>query len=207
MFRFDPVVMFGRALGMIAEQAEPSDPLARDLLRWVGRIEQEAVERWRHVLMSGIRCVVPDRKNGALLPCGDGAIAACAACYEPTCLRHAMVASNGDVVCLRCVNECVGVVRERVKAGGARPEQQNHARANHPGAGEDPVALRKAHLKTLGLKDPADWEEIEAEYKALLKKWHPDRAAPGKREAAEAKFKKVRVAYDWLQANKDRKVA
>lgn len=207
MFRIDPVVLFGKALGMIAQQAEPDDPLMRELLHWAGKLEAAAGERWRGVVASGIRCTVPDLKMGIVMPCDESAIAACAACRQPTCLRHSMVAINADIVCLRCVNEVVSVVRERLRQGSGQAGHGSNGAQRQPDPGEEFERLRKAHLRTLGLKDPTDWSEIETSYKDLLVKNHPDRAPPAKRKQAEEKFKKVRVAYDWLAANKSRKVA
>ena len=50
----------------------------------------------------------------------------------------------------------------------------------------------------LGIKKSATQNEIDARYKDLLKKYHPDRH-PADRAEAERKFKEVRVAYDFLK--------
>jgi DnaJ-domain-containing protein 1 len=190
-------------VGQFARQAQPTDPLVRALLQWGGELENAAMQRWRGVMMSGIRCVLPERRGGLILPCDEPAIAACAACQQPTCLHHAMVAGNADVVCLKCINEAVNIMRQRPRVEVPRPQAQPNAKSAEEVWDRD----RKAHLRTLGLKDPADWAEIEAAYKELLVKHHPDRAIPSRRKQAEDRFKRVRVAYDWLTANKDKKVA
>jgi len=53
----------------------------------------------------------------------------------------------------------------------------------------------------LGLSPGASWEDVEAAYKKLLRKNHPDRFRTKEaKDKAETRFKAVRVAYDALKA-------
>jgi len=59
--------------------------------------------------------------------------------------------------------------------------------------------LRKEHLKVLGVKDGATWDEINDAFRALSKKHHPDRVPAAKRAAAEKKFKILSESFTWLK--------
>ena len=48
------------------------------------------------------------------------------------------------------------------------------------------------HYKTLGVSAAASSEEVKSAYKALAKKWHPDKNQSNK-EKAEENFKKVSI--------------
>jgi DnaJ-domain-containing protein 1 len=105
-----------------------------------------------------------------------------------------MTSWNGDVVCLACANEAVGMLKSREQRYGYEPPPR---RPRH-GAPADEDEERM-YLRELGLKPPTDWEEIESTYKTLLRKWHPDKAADeSERKSHEQKFKKIRTAFDWL---------
>lgn len=172
-----------------------ADPIASYVLEWAKRIGGPAVLRWGPVLATGMRCGL--HTNGR--PCPHPAVAPCEICRRPVCLlEHAMVAPNADVVCVHCVNEFAEIVRKR--DGGARP-------GTPPQQVNDDAATRKRHLAALGLKDPATWEEIHDAFRALAKKHHPDRATPSKRAAAEAKFKTISAAYNWLDARRAKEAA
>jgi DnaJ-domain-containing protein 1 len=105
-----------------------------------------------------------------------------------------MVAHNADVVCVKCVNEFVVIARAR--QGGQEPGP-----AAQP---EDTQALRKKHLKTLGLTPDSSWTEVQSTYRDLVKKNHPDKHPDGqKREDATAKMSKINEAYSWLLARRE----
>ena len=54
------------------------------------------------------------------------------------------------------------------------------------------------YYEILGVERDANEESLKKAYRKLALKWHPDRHAEGKREQAEAKFKKVGEAYEVL---------
>jgi hypothetical protein len=158
------------------------------------------IQRWLPYTLAGVRCTVPPH-SGPSIPCGATAIQQCAICAKPTCLRHAMVHTNGDVVCVQCVNAYLRQVRgagaHRVEPG-PRPEPRQYA----PPV-EDEERTRKKHLKALGLTDPTDWAEIQDAFKRLAFKHHPDRharAPHAKQQAAQRKFVELNAAYQWLSA-------
>lgn len=61
----------------------------------------------------------------------------------------------------------------------------------------------RSSLDTLGLREGATFADAKAAYRALVKKWHPDRFAnaPRERERAEERMKRINEAYGWLSAN------
>jgi len=173
------------------------------------------VQRWLPYTLVGMRCVVPERGHGH--PCGATAIQQCAICMLPTCLRHAMVHMNGDVVCVRCVNSYAQIVRggaaHRVEAP-PRPEprsRDHHASNGHvEHAGPTEEQLRRKHLKVLGLTDPAEWDEIQEAFRRLAFKHHPDRHArspSAKQQSAQRKFVEINAAHQWLSAHRERSAA
>jgi DnaJ-domain-containing protein 1 len=74
--------------------------------------------------------------------------------------------------------------------GGARPR---------PKAGAD--AQVAEWYRTLNLAPGADFAEVKASYRALMRKYHPDMHAgnPGKQKAANELSMKVTAAYNGLQ--------
>jgi DnaJ-class molecular chaperone len=50
----------------------------------------------------------------------------------------------------------------------------------------------------LNLAETADDEDIKAAYKRLAKRYHPDRAPEGERDAASRKLRELNLAYEWL---------
>ncbi len=61
----------------------------------------------------------------------------------------------------------------------------------------------RSSLDTLGLREGATFADAKAAYRALAKKWHPDRFAnvPREREQAEERMKRINEAYGWLSEN------
>ena len=58
---------------------------------------------------------------------------------------------------------------------------------------------RAAALKALGLPASASDEEIKLAYKAMVKKWHPDKHATADKATAQARFLEVQAAWDALK--------
>jgi len=184
-------------VGQASQRVQTRDPFFDSLLPWLGRMQQSVVERWRAFYQHAAPCAVPVVGFQGAEQCPEIAVGMCAACSEPACCHHAMAASNGDVLCLRCANEAVNLLRSNQRQRGYEPPPRRPRGADGAPPPSDDVEERK-YLRELGLKPPTDWAEIQAAYKALLIKWHPDRAPADKRAKHEEKFKKVRAAYDWL---------
>jgi len=177
------------------------------LLPWANRMGVNALARWSPIVASSIRCGLP-HKMGSPHLCANQAISGCGCCKSPVCLDHAMVAANADVICLRCVNETLKIIQERIAKDPSR--QPPKSRPMHEDeASADREEDRRRHLATLGLDadDEPGLEEIKLAYKSLVKKHHPDRVPESERKAATKRFLKIQAAYDFLVADGDRKVA
>lgn len=187
-------LLVGEALGRLsrlvgrAAHTVRADPFVAAFEEWIEKLDQAAGRRWQAAFVRYTPCMVPVNRAGGRQPCAAPAVAPCACCSEPTCIVHAMVAQNADVICLKCVNVYVRLARQ------ARKEALDpHAK------------IRRAHLATLGLKPGAPWHDVEAAYKRLMVRWHPDKNA--NKDKAHAKFVAIRAAFDWLRADTERKVA
>jgi hypothetical protein len=194
--------------GGVAAQAPGEPGVADELWHSLRQAAGHWVQRWLPYLVAGVRCSVLTPHG----PCGGGAIQQCAICQHPTCLQHAMFHTNGDVVCVRCVNE-YAALRARQHTGaqgsvGVPPPRQPPPSAQHDD--EHDELTRRRYLKTLDLPAGASWDEIQQQFKRLALRYHPDRhqqAAPAKRDRMAAKFKSVTTAYNWLRAQNDRRAA
>jgi DnaJ-domain-containing protein 1 len=59
---------------------------------------------------------------------------------------------------------------------------------------------RDEALKRLGLTAASSPQEIKATYKALVRKWHPDKHTDADKAAAERRFREVQEAWEALKA-------
>lgn len=190
--------VFGRAMGEVA-QAQ-SNPLMRSVLIWVSTVQTHVVERWQPIVASGIRCALrPKMADGRFAPCPEPAIGACGFCSAPTCLAHAMIDSQANILCYKCLAEAA-------KRMGA-PPRQGAGESAAPGEAAEERAKRRKYLHVLGLTDPVSDEEIAQEFRVLMKKHHPDRAPEHRKEAARKKAAGISEAYHWLIDERRRKVA
>lgn len=172
------------------------------LLPWANKVGLNALARWSPIVATRIRCGIPVRM-GSPQPCSNQAVFACGCCKAPICLDHAMVASNADVICLRCVNEAVKIIQEK------------HANDPPPRARQRPMddtdreEQRRKHLKTLGFDedDEPEFDEIKAAYRKLVAKEHPDRVPEEKRKAQTRKFLKIQAAWEFFSDDAKRDVA
>lgn len=181
---------------------------------WVGELTRSASQVWVPHLLLGIPCEVLFRD----LPCPLPAIAACSVCRKPTCLNHAFAASSAQAICFPCVKRAIAEhapIPPRVEwpphtrghqthPGAPPPEDAATGAAGHspPPSSAPPDPLLRAQLsqarKILKVKRNTSWADVEASYKALLRKHHPDRN-PQDRDRAEEQYKVVRGAYDLLK--------
>lgn len=185
--------------GLAAHGVQTGDPLATSVLRWCARIQEHVFGRWRHIASLKMPCAV--RAKGAP-PCPHPAIAGCMLCGSFTCLEHASIAAGGEVCCLGCLSMYQEVVRARVGAPKGAPD---------PGRTAEALAeARKRHTAALGVPFDASWTEINSAFKKASRKLHPDvtrgLSAP-KRAAAEAKYKMLTQAHQWLSENTPREKA
>ena len=61
------------------------------------------------------------------------------------------------------------------------------------------------YYEVLGVKRDASEDEVKKAYRKLALKWHPDRHKDGKKDKAEAKFKRISEAYEVLSDPEKRK--
>ncbi len=180
--------ILSQALGWAAPSIKTNDPVLTSSLQWLAMMQQHVLGRWRTVATSGIRCGIQvQMRSGEVFACTHPAVSACAACERPACLGHGAVDIEGNVVCLACM------------AGFVAKAKAERAKAPPPAAPVDETEERKRHLRALGLKEPADWDEVHTAFRKLAAKWHPDKhQEPGKKAAADKKFREINAAYQWL---------
>jgi WD40 repeat protein len=63
------------------------------------------------------------------------------------------------------------------------------------------MSTSRQYYEVLGLQFSASPDDIKRAYRSLAKQWHPDRFPhdPRQRERAEARFKEISIAYDYLK--------
>lgn len=168
-------LLIGKAFGQAVRAFHTADPLLNELQAWFAVLVEHAPGRWRAVIQSRIQC--------GMAGCPRPAVGACVVCRMPTCLGHGMVSADAACVCVRCVHEAAAI--------GKHWAPQS--------AGMDPEVIRKAHIKTLGLKDGAGVDDIKAAFRRLAVKHHPDRqSTDAKRKTATERMAKITQAYHWL---------
>lgn len=180
---------------------------------WVADLTRSASQLWLPFLLTGIPCEVEQRHPtlGVRVSCTNPSIAACLVCRKPVCLNHSFAARSGQAVCFPCVKQDVdehqpGAPPHRHPPHPGTPPPPSGAENRYepppppPRPPPDPTlpARLAAARKVLKVKRAASWAEVEAAYKDLLVKHHPDRN-PETRERSTVLFKEVRVAYDLLK--------
>lgn len=140
-----------------------------------------SVQRWVAALVGNANRFYAVMKSGIRCDCGEPAIAACVACHRTTCLGHAYVSSSARVLCDACAEGKAPHV-------AAQPKQADESK------------LRRAHLKTLGLSDPFTEAQLNAAFRKMAAKHHPDRQRDeAKKAVAQKHFVTVQQAYEWLK--------
>lgn len=184
-----------RAIPQAAQFAAYVDPGAQVLLKqalmpWFQEICVKAPRNWYHPSVQRV-C---DRKlrDGT---CAAKAVGMCSICHRDVCMSHAWVGLDATIVCKTCLDEAR---KHIVPIENQAPSWEEAAR-QAPKV-ERPASLSE-HYKTLGVDEDVTDDELETSYKALLKRWHPDRVKTSDKKAQyERKFKQVRAAYDAIRA-------
>jgi hypothetical protein len=193
--------LFGDAVGKIGQHQ--THPLMRSGLMWAGQVVNNLVARYGSISMSGVRCGLrPRGADGQYAQCPDPAIGVCGFCQTVTCLNHAFVDRNANIICPMCIARAQ-------KALNIDPNQQHSAPPpppphEHAGpAAEDVQEVRRkrlAALKALGLKDPLEEGELEQAFRSLMKASHPDRSSDEKdRQRREKKCAGYTAAYHYVK--------
>jgi len=204
----DPNRIVSFFVGELSQRVRTGDPLLDSLAQWAGRVQEQAMNKWRPTILSGEMCDMSANRA----PCQFSAAARCVACGAQVCLGHCFVASSADVVCYRCVGGAVAAGRAEMPGRAPRPQAPPHpGPAPRPQQAPAPPGdneQRRIHLRTIGVrKKSASWSEIEKAYRTRLIEFHPDRAEEQDKAAYETKFKQVRAAYDWLTAHRNTEAA
>lgn len=139
--------------------------------------------------------------------CEHMGVVECRACDELVCLEHGYLSRDFLSVCVTCVGAFVRAAREGERTQGKKKKKKKRkqrARQWQPeeeDAEEEELDERHEALEVLGLKDTADLGEIQARFRELSLRHHPDRFPDAKEKAAaEAKFKRLSAAYSTLVA-------
>ena len=157
--------------------------LMHQLSTWFRGVSTSALGKW--ALIPNEQCTAPR--------CRSGAVAPCVACEEPTCLQHAFLGPDASIVCKLCVDATVEMADE---------EFEDDDEDEQPAPAPQPPDERRAALREMGLKQGATWQEVQAKFRKLSLKYHPDRQTkktPAQKERAEEKFKRVTEAYHTLE--------
>lgn len=203
--------IFGAMFGSISERVAPV--IDNSLRPWATNLARDAMKSWSPVLLAGLRCGVPVSPT-TQIRCGAPAVSACICCGQPSCLHHALVAQTAAVVCIKCVTAYMALLRDQggdhaaphapwVESPFERGQPRQPPPPPHaPAAPVDAAALREKHLRTLGLDEDADDDDIRAAFKDMAKTWHPDRASEDQKARFTKKFLKIKAAYEYLCNNK-----
>lgn len=184
----------GQVLGRVAQSVTTGNPVYDELVRGFARYSEHASAQWISVGLAGIRCKTHYRPPNAqhVEECKTPAIAACISCGEPCCINHAYVNVTGEVVCGTCIHT-------KLLGGKAAPHPHpGQQQAAPPPPTEDRVALRKQHMKTLGLRGRITEKVVNSAYRKRAAKWHPDRYPESEKAEAQRRFVELGQAKDWL---------
>ncbi len=180
------------------------DPFFASMMRWFGRLQEAAFVRWRQVAASGIRCSGQAHvARVGLIACPHPAIGACLLCGSPTCIEHSIIASNGNIACIKCMNEVIKAKKGTQASWADEPPPQPQPNQASSSA-EDPATTRLKHLRRLGLKYGTSFEETKEKFRTLSRTMHPDRVKdPSKKAAAEKKYKLITESFHWLESHRE----
>ncbi len=148
------------------------------LTQWGAILSRNAATKW------GTRAAMPSRCQHDQ-PCDLEGLAQCLICGKTHCLAHSFVNHQADAVCFKCA-----------RAAGARTQQPRGAAWGRGNVADE--AEREA-CRVLGVQRGVSAEQIEAAYRALARKHHPDRARDEEsRLDAELKLRELNLAREVL---------
>jgi hypothetical protein len=176
----------GHLAGRFAQGVRPDDPVALMYAKVMRQFSEHALSKWAAVSAAGVRCAVGVRntRTGHQKLCGEAAAGSCVVCHATVCVAHAMVSSrDGSLVC----DGCVLGFRQAYSGASERSEVSADSE------------LQRKHLETLGLEEGATQGAVKHAFKELAKRHHPDGKSGHARELAEARFKVINEAYQWLR--------
>lgn len=199
--------LLGAVIGNLSDRISPV--LDHSIRPWISNLTRDAMKSWTPVLLAGLRCGVPVSPTEGAPRCGGPAVASCICCGKTTCLHHALVAQTAAIVCIGCVTEYMALLRKnggsavqdapwvesRFEGGAPRNPRQPPP---PPSSQEDEEKIRDKHLRTLGLDEDADEDDVKAAYREMVKTWHPDRASDEQKSRYNKKFLKIQAAYEYL---------
>lgn len=190
--------LIGNFVGRVAQGVRPGDPIARHYTRILGQLGTHVLARWSAVSAAGIDCTLIHVQGDVHTRCAMPAAGPCTNCGHMICLEHAMLSPpTGSLLCLGCV--------QRVPRSASRPQSAGPPPPPHGAPATAGVAVqRQQYLAVLGLEPGASHDEVKARFRKLSKKHHPDTlgdVTPEVRRQAEARFKQMAEAFNWLRQN------
>jgi hypothetical protein len=124
--------------------------------------------------------VTTDPKNCHMRRCKEGAVVPCMVCGLPICLGHVFLNFEAEGVCYECIGVSVN-----------KPDTK----------------LAEA-LQVLGLQEDTDLDELNARYRKLAQKHHPDRQRTAvARKRAEVKMREINGAREVVKKHLEREEA
>jgi len=172
----------GSAIGAFSQVAgTQTEELLRSVIApWMFAVLSAAPRRWIPVLSSSRICAV----DGG---CASAAVAACALCGRPVCLRHCSVAMTAEVVCFDC----------HKVAGAHVPRWKPPSEAE---AASDSISTDEAYDE-LGVDPMADDVDVKRAYRQACAEVHPDKVQgdEASKKRAAARFRRVQQAYAKIQ--------
>ena len=163
---------WGRIASSFAQ--ERGGRLVEQLTQWGSILSGNAMRKW------GPRAVMPN--ECAHEDCELDALARCMICGQEHCLAHSFVNHEADGICFVCAFQA-----------GARSEPARQRRSVKQSAAELDA------YRVLGLRPGVSEEQIEAAYRSLARKHHPDRARDARsRKEAELNLREINLARDVL---------
>jgi len=186
---FDKI--FQNLVGQAVQNLNLQDQKLQRYIPWATELLTTGVSKWSTVQESGFKCDtrLRGKTTGDIVTCKLPAIGACVVCNGSCCLDHALVKSDGTVICLACVEGA----KIHFKKSGGRPGPVESE--------ENKAELKKKYLRRLRL-DPSEKyseDEIKTAYKKLAVKYHPDKAKDDEqREKFNKILKEINEAFTWL---------
>jgi hypothetical protein len=198
---------FFKAAANVLDQVSGHDGQLRRVWQtinpWITRFATNAAIKWLPIIANEAPCQIgnPDGQGG-WTQCSQPAVSFCDCCGRPTCLHHGRFDSNAGVICFPCVATAQAVARTNRTSSGAYapPPPPSDAPPKEAKPPPKPKMDRGKALQILGLGATATPEEIRVRYKAMAKKWHPDKHEDADKSVATSRFREIQEAWESLKA-------